>query len=353
MHLNLVDKFLSDFFIHIHNFEKNNWDHLRFKHHPNRKESTFNPQTAKQNFAFILCNIDHFEWIHNQLSDVYSKDLLEKLLLFKVLGHLHVRLPLNTDQFWMNYDSIDRKYMIEEGAFRQGDRLLNIYFLPELDIKLIGTPLTILTLFQYKQYFYSRSNDIGPVKGDIVIDGGACRGDVALHFAHAVGENGQVHAFEFVPANLEFLIKNIEMNSALSARIKIVEKALSQQTGERLYYEDRGPSTCLSGNASAGAATDTISIDHYVASQNLARVDFIKMDIEGSEENALMGAYHTIKRFKPKLSICIYHKPDDFYKLPFIIQKINPGYRFYIDHYTIYEEETVLYAIDESREVLR
>lgn len=72
------------------------------------------------------------------------------------------------------------------------------------------------------------------------------------------------------------------------------------------------------------------------------------MDIEGAEYKALLGAEKTIKKYKPKLAICIYHKPEDVWEIPMLIHKINPNYRFYVRHYSLTTPETILYAIDES-----
>jgi hypothetical protein len=52
-----------------------------------------------------------------------------------------------------------------------------------------------------------------------------------------------------------------------------------------------------------------------------------------------------LKRFKPKLAIALYHKPEDFWTIPDFLQSLDLGYRFYLGHYTIFEYETVLYAI--------
>lgn len=79
-----------------------------------------------------------------------------------------------------------------------------------------------------------------------------------------------------------------------------------------------------------GINIETIPIDEFVKEENLKRVDFIKMDIEGSEEKALLGAKETLRKFKPKLAICIYHKPKDFYELPLLIKEINPEYKIRI-----------------------
>ena len=69
------------------------------------------------------------------------------------------------------------------------------------------------------------------------------------------------------------------------------------------------------------------------------------MDIEGSEYNALLGSRRIIREQKPKLAICVYHKPEDIIQIPELILSINNEYRFYIRHYSTIGGETVLYAL--------
>lgn len=75
------------------------------------------------------------------------------------------------------------------------------------------------------------------------------------------------------------------------------------------------------------------------------KVTFIKMDIEGSEYNALLGCKRIISEQKPKLAICVYHKPEDIIEIPELILSLNNEYRFYIRHYSTIWGETVLYAL--------
>lgn len=78
-------------------------------------------------------------------------------------------------------------------------------------------------------------------------------------------------------------------------------------------------------------------------------VTFIKMDIEGAEENALKGAKKLIRTYKPILAICIYHSIEDYYKLPLLIKELNNEYQLYIRHYGEVDIETVCYAIPKER----
>lgn len=84
------------------------------------------------------------------------------------------------------------------------------------------------------------------------------------------------------------------------------------------------------------------SIDNICSEE---KVTFIKMDIEGSELEALKGAVNVIKRDKPRMAICVYHKPEDLYTIPQWIKQTEPDYKLYLRQHEISEYETVLYAL--------
>ena len=84
-------------------------------------------------------------------------------------------------------------------------------------------------------------------------------------------------------------------------------------------------------------------IDEAIAEGD--KVTFIKMDVEGAELESLKGAEKTIRRDKPKLAICIYHKPEDMWTIPLYIKELVPEYKLYIRHHSSGVCETVLYAV--------
>jgi FkbM family methyltransferase len=226
-------------------------------------------------------------------------------------------------------------------------------YLNKYDLRSDGFPITlhahhlnIQNTFSLQQYGYSKNGkNIQAEAGDVVIDGGGCWGDTALYFAHRVGPAGQVICFEFVPENLEILRSNLELNPELGPRVKIAENALWDRSGDTLNFDGKGPGTSVMGDQqTAMRSVQTLSIDSLVKANGLQRVDFIKLDIEGAELQALKGAEQTIRRFRPKLAVSLYHSLDDFVEIPAYLRSLGLGYEYYLDHFTIHHEETVLFA---------
>lgn len=74
-------------------------------------------------------------------------------------------------------------------------------------------------------------------------------------------------------------------------------------------------------------------------------IGYIKMDIEGEEKKALIGAKKIIEEQKPMLAISVYHKEEDIWEIPYIILQYNQNYKFFLRHYSLGVTDTVLYAI--------
>lgn len=104
---------------------------------------------------------------------------------------------------------------------------------------------------------------------------------------------------------------------------------------------------CLNGSSSnlsisGDTITQSLTIDDTILN---VFPTFIKMDVEGAEYDAILGAKKIIHNFKPVLAICVYHRADDIWRIPLLLKKIVPEYRFYLRTYTSYGLETVLYAV--------
>lgn len=351
------------------NNHEDNYDHWRFgpqqKEKP-RKDLKFQIKTyliTKRGFSHLNYKsiaksinlndllISSFEYLYNYLHDESSQKLLVKVLAFRILGHSFVKLPTNTEAFWRYADDLEKI-----GDWNDTLSLAyNNVKLCRCKLHKIGIPIDMYYLplgiyidFIQKQYEYASSDVIvGACEGDTVIDAGGCWGDTALFFANTVGEGGRVYVFEFIPSNLKILKKNIAMNPALEKIVNIVDRPVWSQSDKMLFYSDNGPGSSVSFEATGDASNQvaTLTIDDLVKRDNILKVDFIKMDIEGAELPALKGAEQTIRQHLPKLAISIYHRPEDFRVIPEYIVSLNLGYKFYFGHSSIHAEESVLFAI--------
>jgi len=119
-----------------------------------------------------------------------------------------------------------------------------------------------------------------------------------------------------------------------------LQLAVSETEGETKFTGSGG------GSAIAETASGTIvkvtTLDRFVETNKIPRVDFIKMDVEGHELKVLEGAHETIKTSKPSLALSAYHCGDDFIKLPKLLLELNPDYKFYLRHCSPSWAETVL-----------
>ena len=126
-------------------------------------------------------------------------------------------------------------------------------------------------------------------KGNIVLDIGTYIGLHTLTFAKLVGNQGKVISFEPVPNNFALLKKNVEINGYTN--VILVNKAVSNKNGnEKLYLSNHNPGDNRLGNFGKefdkSIEVETIRIDDYLENSD---VDFIKMDIQGSEPFAIEG----------------------------------------------------------------
>ena len=302
----------------------------------------------------------HWQWLYEKLNDLDSRMLLLTIIAYRSIGWRYVRMPLDSHAFW---NCMKRLSELESYSQPVSDHYLADIIAGRLkiinldkfgiEIKLLSEAFGVFNEFIYSQYSYRGRNDIiGPKEGDYVFDCGACFGGTSLHFAERVGKSGRVISYEFFPENVDILSYNLKINPDLEKLITVVEKPVWSQSGITMHIEGSGPATqVFVGENATGREKRTdyrefqsTTIDDTVFCLDLQRVDFIKMDIEGSEMMALRGAVDTIKKERPTLAISVYHKLFDFYEIPQFIDGLDLGYKFYLQHSTVHGDETVIFA---------
>jgi len=287
--------------------------------------------------------VDGLDHAYGLLEDQLSRDVFVKVLAYRILGHRHVRLSLNNAQYWELRQSVE-KYVEKRNTVTQIPVLGSLDLCNFKGIRLHVHRLAILHAFLLEQYRCVRAS-VGVKPGDVVIDAGGCWGDTALYFAQ---DAAQVFCFECMPSNIKIIRENLALNPALGAKISVIQRALWSRSREKFVFKEMGPGSQPAADG-VGVEVETQSLDDFVSANSVERVDFIKMDIEGAEPEALVGAERTIRKHRPKLAISIYHDVRHFASIPRWIAGLDLGYRLYLDHFTIHAEETVLFASVESR----
>ncbi|MBS4994523.1 MAG: FkbM family methyltransferase [Roseburia sp.] len=186
------------------------------------------------------------------------------------------------------------------------------------------------------QYF---AKDIMQLSDEEVFVDGGCFDFETSRFLMQRCNVKHIYAFEPDISNLEKVNAKI-MKLGCADKVTVFEKGLWNKS-ENLYFSATGD--IMSHVTECGNEADKIEV---VALDEVIheKVTFIKMDIEGSEIKALEGAQNLIRNYKPKLAICIYHKPEDTIDIPAYIKSLVPEYRLWIRHYSWSPAETVLYA---------
>lgn len=354
-----VAKLFNEIADNLRNDYSDNYDENRYGDVPKAKKSLKEKifSIIRKKWRIIEdCHILQFNSLtpyYNRMAQVYdildnedSKNLYVKLIAYRILGYHRVKLPLNTAEF--------KKRNKISDEFKIGKEYIETPFVSGQTIKLYkhdlskkDIPLKIYASSVYYLLFVNQyENDVVKIdEGDVLLDCGACWGDTALYFANKVGNAGHVYSFEFIPENIDVFKKNIALNENISSRLTIVQNALGAESGKILSFSNNGPGSKVGINEENSIKVESLTIDDFVAKNSIDKINFIKMDIEGSELPSLKGAVNVLKKYKPKLAISIYHSLDDFVDIPLFLNSLNLGYKFYIKHGTIHHEETVLLAI--------
>ena len=288
--------------------------------------------------------IERFSYLYERL-DSTGRELLLHVAAVRLLGPRHVLVPGHSARLQRGRRALRAALRQSAPLPASGEFIFDLRPFPAL-----GFPaqcamhrLMLADLLLLGQYDHS---DVHVEPGDVVLDGGAFKGETSLWLACRAGEGGKVLAFEFVPAHTAGLGENLARNPALQSRVEIVPAALWSRSGIPVYATQEGGSASISFDAAGGGTrvAETVTIDDFVARRTPARLDLIKLDIEGAELETLKGAEHTLRTLRPKLAISVYHSLDDFDAIPRFIDGLGAGYRFRLGHHTFGAAETVLYA---------
>lgn len=172
---------------------------------------------------------------------------------------------------------------------------------------------------------------------EVFVDGGCYDFSTAKKFLERVPSAKRIYAFE--PDEHQWTIIENAMRSSHFSGSRLIKKGLWNKSGMLPFSQAYGGGSSI--NMEGVSSVPVTSIDETIDEP----ITFIKLDIEGAEIKALRGAENHIVNDKPKLAICVYHRPQDIIEIPFYIKNLVPEYRFYLRHYSNVEFETVMYAV--------
>lgn len=214
-------------------------------------------------------------------------------------------------------DDLSREIYIE--------RIKRVFLLS--DISHVMAPAT-------EQYFDEK---VELTEQEVFVDCGAYIGDTAMEFIQRVnGKYRQIYMFEAEASKFGQIQENLK-----GYRYKLYPYGVWSDNRELCFDADGSSASKVSDNGD-GVQIEVVALDNIKFEETPT---FIKMDIEGAEKEALLGAKDMISEYHPKLAICVYHRWEDLFELPLLIKEFNPDYKLYIRHYSDHFAETVCYAI--------
>ena len=264
---------------------------------------------SEDNFIKALIEGENFNIFYYMLKDDISKKIFKKATIYRYMLAFYPE------------------------AFGNIKNSMHLVFKYPLEIEVFIT----FYIFGLKQY---NIKNIFEVKNDaVVFDIGAFKGDTAYFFSKKCSNKARIYAFEPDENNYKVLLKikeKYKLNNVITKNI-----LLSNAEKEIDFISMIENTPTIKKNA--------ITIDKFVEENNIEKIDYIKMDVEGAERNILEGSIKTIKKFKPFLAIAIYHGGklfmEDFYNIPIFIKNvINKDYEYYIRTFHPAGLETILFC---------
>lgn len=261
----------------------------------------------------------------SSVEKIYALDFIGKLCLEGIDGTI-------TPEFYDRHEK-RLKWLEENLADEKSKKALNDYIFQRM------SGVYRKECYEWNQYF--PDDIIHLQQEETFVDCGAYLGESTVDFINCLQIQG-IHTYKkiiSIEAEKQNFMKLKDHLKSYS-NVETVYAGVWSETGILLIRSGYGDNSSISDEGTE--PVEVKSVDDIVKEE---RVTYIKMDIEGSELKALYGAEKTIRKYKPRLAVCIYHKPEDLVEIPWYIHSLRDDYQFYIRNHSPYGIETVLYAI--------
>jgi FkbM family methyltransferase len=312
----------------------------------------FSPRDAATKFAkraaFVITiwrgeGTDRMPERRQQLTDLGCSSVVSFVPLFwkypdVFLPHYALDLP---QKVYQHADEVQQAFLLWE------DDASRVEYLAELRWRMLsdfdGLPLPV----RHKIYF---PVDLVRTRPDeVFVDCGAFDGDSIRSFLNDQGESfGQIIALEPDAANFLKLEQYVsQLPPSIRDKIVLYPFAVGAQRG-KVHFEATG--TEASSVGSGTSEIECIALDEILSN---AKSAYIKMDIEGSELDALAGSRRLIESASAVLAVCVYHRQDHVWRIPLIIREMSDQYRFFLRPHLLEGWDLVCYAVPAARLEMR
>jgi FkbM family methyltransferase len=252
-----------------------------------------------------------------------------------------IRYANNNDleiDFWQGFKEDFEKNRSKYDAIydRLGDRISKDIFYNLINFR-VSHDLRYMRsyIMNHKEQYFADVYEFE--KDEVFLDIGGFDGDTAIEFVKRCPDYKKVFFFEPEKGN----ISKAKQLLANYNNIEFIEFGLSNKK-EKLSFDVSGPQSRIfeGGTNTIEVAPLNTLIDE--------KFSFMKMDIEGLEYEALEGGLDLIKKYHPKIALAVYHKANDFWRLPELIFSVRNDYNIYLRHYTEGIFDTVMYFIPQK-----
>lgn len=286
--------------------------------------------------------LDHAEaceeverWLEDEASrQAYRRELIFKLL-WTVVGDKALPYSPLTPEAWVT-------------ACRQAEEAAAKGAFPELATGLPDTHPQVryarVTTFILNQYAYA--DRVSPRPGDIMLDCGACFGESAL-WAHGYGA-ARVYSFEPSPSSFALLQENAQRHDPDRTWFFPVAAAVGHEAGRARFTEEADHPGANRIDPHGALEVPVVTLDAWCEEHRIIP-QFIKMDLEGHEASAILGAERLFREAGPRFAISLYHRLQDMWLLPQALKTFRPDYKFWCKKSALTAEFVLFGQTDEQR----
>lgn len=280
------------------------------------------------NINIIICTHSNTSDICEQLIELgFGSDIIGVVNFIKYNNYTPIMNNLDKIKELYEILTEERSRMVLHGILK-GKLSSNLDYLNES-----------LSISNEPQYFTA---GIVPFSDDeCYVDGGAYDGTQIRQFIN-YSQNKYRSILSFEPDPQNYLKARATVDELDDNRIKLMPYGLYSEQATFDFIASNNESSRLSSTKNDNSfSIYTVKLDDYIDE----KPSFIKLDIEGAELKALQGGERLIRTHRPKMSICLYHKPEDIWEIPLYIHSLGLNYKMYIRQHFKRFIDTVLYAI--------